>query len=189
MNQFQAYQMFNALRAHFQGKFDFIKYQGKMKVSPQSLQLRKDQYQFAKLAKHPDAKGLCIANFIIHQDYWINDIVGEEGAQNYAGWKKRQESLTYEIQQNISKLDPDFDKNFEVSDNEHPLLYKMWNRGDVCTEFMIVLDSLVRFTPVWNKKMKGDPIWDQAYLIFRRYAPFVSFDKEKMKKLFVERLT
>ena len=187
MNQFEAYQLFSALRAHFNGQYDYVKYRGKMKVSPQNLQMRRDNYQFARLAKCPDPKNLIISNLVANKDVWINTLFSEEGSDIYQSWKKRQESLTYTIMEELKELHEKFDENFITPSNVHPHLLHKFIRGKVSIDLMVILDDLVKFGKVWNKKMVGDPMWDQTYQTMIRYRPFLEYDRDKMRTMIVEK--
>ena len=48
---FESYKLYNALKLHFESKYDAVKYNYKTSVTPNSFFKRKDKYFFAKLAK------------------------------------------------------------------------------------------------------------------------------------------
>ena len=55
MTPVDIYLMYCAMKAHFgKGKYDFVQYEGKTKVSRDSFYKRKDRYFFARLAKKYD---------------------------------------------------------------------------------------------------------------------------------------
>ena len=65
MTPFEAFSMYIALKNHFtQKRFDYLKYNGKSRMTQKSFDKRKDKIFFQKLAKHEDVQGFLIANFI-----------------------------------------------------------------------------------------------------------------------------
>jgi hypothetical protein len=52
----------------------------------------------------------------------------------------------------------------------------------VSLETCIILNDMVHFTKVWDKRM-DDVIWKEFRLKLTKFAGFVIFDKDKMKKI------
>jgi hypothetical protein len=83
-----------------------------------------------KLAKHRDPKNFLVANFI-EGDTWIGSLAYNEQAQNtYTEWLKRTQSLTYIFQNEIEKLNDDFNSNFIIQDGQHPNALKLYLRKE-----------------------------------------------------------
>src|SRR5258708_539129 len=119
MNAFEAYNLFNSLKLHFSSqRYDFFKFNGKIKTTIHAFNKRKDRYFYEKLAKHQDPKNLILANIIDgNLPNWIGDIVKSEDIDRiYQNWLKRQESLSYIYKHDLSKLDKIFDNNFFFDD-------------------------------------------------------------------------
>ena len=51
MNEFDACQLYMALKLHFTTKYDYFKYNGKTKLTVPQFNKRKDKYQFVRLAR------------------------------------------------------------------------------------------------------------------------------------------
>lgn len=184
MNTFQVYELFNALKAHFTTDYDYFKYKGKVNVSPQTLEHRKDKYFFSKLAQKNDPKGYIIANLIDNPNKWIGSFFYDEGQECYKKWQKRIESLTYTIQEECKVLDKDFDKNVVILGHEHPQLLHRYLRGEISLETLIILNEFCHFIGYWNKKLKDDPIWEETFFKLKKYRPFLpKYDKEKIKQV------
>jgi|KBSMisStaDraftv2_1062788.scaffolds.fasta_scaffold514887_2 hypothetical protein len=187
MNQFEAYQMFNALKQHFTSDYDYHKYHGKMNLSPSNFQGRKDKFFFAKLLKHKDPFGLVLSNLIKNSKLWVGELFSEDCQEVYADWNKRQQSLSYSILQETNEMVTNFNDNFVIKEHSHPWLLAQYIRGKVSLELLVILDCLVCFTPQWNKKMAGDPVWNEAYRKMIKYKPFLKYDKEAMRDIFLKR--
>ena len=181
---FEAYKDYLALRNHFNTpNYDYFKYHGKVAGSIASFEKRKDRFFFEKLAKHRDPHGLMVANFICNPKTWINVIAYSEAAsKTYEAWVKRLQSLTYLISEEAKKLDPDFNSNFKVEDGEHPYILKLYLGGQITLETLVVLSDIVSCINYWDKKMSGDPIWEETSLKIKKYRPFVKYDNAKIKQ-------
>jgi hypothetical protein len=188
MTSIEAYQLFSALRLHFQGKYDFIKYKGRM--NPKAIQVgwlkTKSKHQFNKLSKHSDPKGLIISNLLINDQIWINNLSQEI----YFKWKKHIDALSYNFEQELNYVDQRiFDDNFIASHNNHPPLLHNFLRGNISFETLIILNDLLKFTGYWNKKMKGDPIWEEVYRKMVCYKPFVQYNEDIIKGILLRKVS
>jgi len=188
MSAFECYKEYLALKNHFtKPNYDYFRYNGKLKVNSDSFNNRKDKLFFEKLAKHPDVHNFLIANLSDNEKYWIRELAYSEEAENrYKQWLKRQQSLTYVFKQQLGKLDSDFNQNFIVKDNEHPLLLKLFLGNDIDLETLCILLDLTGAKNHWDSKMKYDMIYDSVKLKIEKYTPFIKYDKEKMKKIVLD---
>lgn len=188
MTPFEAYKDYLALRNHFNSPgYDYFKYNGKVSGSLASFEKRKDRFFFEKLAKHRDPHGLMVANFIYNPKTWIKDIAySEDASKTYEAWVKRLQSLTYLITEDAKKLDPNFNSNFKVEDGEHPNILRLYLGGQITLETLVVLCDILGCANYWDKKMEGDPIWEETSLKIKKYRPFVKYNAEKVKKLLLE---
>ena len=99
---FAAFAMFHALKLHFHGSYDYVKYHGKTNVSKDTFSNRKDKYTFYKFSRKyhlDDLRNFYIANFISKEVNWIGDISGPDGEQTYKQWQSRVQRLTYMFEQ------------------------------------------------------------------------------------------
>ena len=191
---FESYKLYNALKLHFETDgYDAIKYHFKTSVKPTSFFKRKDKFFFAKLAKTYglELKEFYIANFKNDVKY-VGDMLNEGGEKYYRDHKKIMESLTYQFQTDINKLnDMDFDINelLKAEDNNHPLIIKLWMQGDILLETVIILDSILGFVERENKRITDTIIWPDIYRKIMKYKPFVKFDRDKCLNLLKDTFT
>ena len=191
---FESYKLYNALKLHFETDgYDAIKYHFKTSVKPTSFFKRKDKFFFAKLAKtyEDELKEFYIANFKNDVKY-VGDMLNEGGEKYYRDHKKIMESLTYQFQTDINKLnDMDIDINelLKAEDNNHPLIIKLWMQGDVLLETVVILDSILGFVERENKRITDTIIWPDIYRKIMKYKPFVKFDRDKCLNLLKETFT
>ncbi len=78
---FAAFAMFHALKLHFTGSYDYVKYNGKTNVSKQSFSIRKDKFTFYRLSRKyslDELRNYYISNFIVQHVNWVGDITGPD---------------------------------------------------------------------------------------------------------------
>ena len=191
---FESYKLYNALKLHFETDgYDAIKYHFKTSVKATSFFKRKDKFFFAKLAKtyEKDLKEFYIANFKNDVKY-VGDMLNEGGERYYRDHKKIMESLTYQFQTDINKLndmDVPFDSLLEAEENNHPLIIKLWMQEEILLETVVILDSILGFVERENKKITDTIIWPDIYRKIMKYKPFVKFDRDKCLNLLKETFT
>jgi len=189
MDPFDTYKLYVALKNHFtQKNYDYFKYNGQVKVKKETFDTRKDKYFFYKLSKRKDISDFLVANFVDgNKDFWVGSIREDAPDAIFIKWKKRQESLTYTFTQDLDKLDPDFDTNFKVEKYGHPLLLRLYLRQDICIETMIILDMMLNYLKVWDRKLGNDIIFQEVYFKINKYRPFMSVDLPKYKSITINK--
>ena len=113
MTPFEAYKLYIAIKQHFSSpSYDFFKYNGKVRVSADNFETRKDKYMFYKLSKRDDAMEYLVAILSQHPNVWVGEMFEPKYEQLYKDYLKKKESLTYTFKNDIDNLLDDFDKNF-----------------------------------------------------------------------------
>jgi hypothetical protein len=168
------------MKAHFdKSDYDFIKYNGKSKVSRDSFYKRNDRVFFVKLTRKykskEDVQDYLLANFLIHPKGWV----GKFDEDNYIQWQRKIQSLSYTFKSEIeSILDKDL---IAVSKNKHPKLLKEYLGKRISLESMVILDSILQFHKVWNVKLEEDYAWKDVYKLMHNYKSFLKFDTKSFK--------
>lgn len=181
---FECFQCYLALKMHFtQEKYDYIKYNGKVKADIASFEKRKDKYMFYSLSKKKDPEKYILANMLENPKMWVGDLLSKEAEKNYLNYVKVEESLTYCYQQDLKKLDENFNSNFVVKNGQRPLLLKLFNMGEVSIHTMVILDKLVNYIPYWDKKLGDNIIWPDSRMKIEKFKPFLTFDEKNLKKV------
>tara|TARA_R110000851_G_scaffold39966_3_gene101099 strand:+ start:8549 stop:9124 length:576 start_codon:yes stop_codon:yes gene_type:complete len=188
MTSFEAFSMYIALKNHFtKKKFDYLKYNGKTRMTHQSFDKRKDKIFFQKLAKHEDVQGFLIANFIKNPKSWIKELVySEEPEREYKSWMKKQQSLTYLFKEDLSKLLKDFNQNLKIENNQHPVVLKLYLGNRISLETLCILIKMTKTDIYFNKNLKDDPLWEEIELKIKKYTPFLQYNEEKLKKIVLD---
>lgn len=189
MNAFEVYRSYLALKQHFtKDGYDYFKYNGKVAARASSFEQRRDRYYFEKLAKQRDPIGFVLANLVNDARAWVGDLISSESAEStYKSWLKRNQSLSYTFTEDLSRLREDFDENFLIEDGKHPPLMKLYLRGEICIESLIILMHLTGCYSRWNKEMEYDPVWKELSLKVRKYQPFIKYDLDKFRKITLDK--
>lgn len=188
---FAAFAMFHALKLHFTGSYDYVKYNGKTNVSKQSFSTRKDKFTFYRLSRKyslDELRNYYISNFIVQQVNWIGDITGPDNEENYKKWQKRIQSLTYQFESDIVHVLDNHNDIFKVESGNYPKLLVETMHGKVAIETLVILNDLLNFFPMWEKKINDDIVWPELKIKCEKYKPFLSYDKNKMKTILQEKI-
>jgi len=189
---FEAFALYNALKTHFtSSSYDFFKYNGKTNVSKDSFMKNKAKYQFYKLSRKyslEQLRNFFLANFIYGDSTWVGEMLGPEGDKAYSKWQKTNQSLTYVFENDIIRLvgNDAPDQMLIVNDGQHPKLLREVMSGTIAIETMVILNDIMNFFPMWNRKISDDIIWPNWRLKCEKYAPFVTYDKVKFKNILKE---
>lgn len=189
MTAFETFKLYVSLKNHFtQKKYDFFLYNGKSRTSQQSFEKRKDKIFFLKLSKHQDVLGFLVSNLIKNNKSWVKELVYSEDAEKvYNNWLKRNQSLTYQFKNDISKIDVDFNNLFKVEQNQHPIIIKMYMSGDISLETFCILLEITNSKKYLDKSLESDIIWEELSLKVKKYTPFIKYDKEKVRKICLDK--
>ena len=191
---YEAFTLYHGLKLHFSGKYDFIKYNGKTNVNKDQFMLRKDKFSFYKLSrkyKREELFGFYISNFLINTNIWVGDLMQDEADQEYKRWLKTQQSLSYIFEQNLNHI---FDlvempeELLKVVDGQYPLLYNEYLQGKVNLETIIILNDIMNFFPMWQKKVTDDIVFPDFITKCEKYKPFLNYDKAKFKSKIKEKI-
>jgi len=197
--------MYMALKHHFDpsSSYDFFKYEGRLRwLTPQKYELRPDKWFCHGLSKlYPD-NATCLfflaSNFFEGNTTWVRDLLSEESKIIFQDKLKIKESLEYEVTQdlNIALAGPDgtlttqaLKDALRVVKGRHPTLLTGALQGSIRKETLIVLNSLIGFLPVWEKKISDTILFPPFKHKCVSYEPFLCIDKKKFQQSFRMRLT
>lgn len=189
MQPFDCYKTYIALKNHFETpSYDYFRYNGKVNASFDSFCARKDKYQFSKLSKKDNVQNYILANFIAQKKIsWVGDLLSEEAETNFKVWQKRQQSLTYIVNEDLSGFD-NLKEVLLVKNNQHPILLKMYLQKKVCIETLIIIDRFTNMFEYWNKNINDPVVWPTVYMLVEKYKPFFKYDKNKFKHMLKEKI-
>jgi len=196
MTPIDCYKTYLAFKNHFSKEsFDYFKYNGKTRATPESFYKRNDRYFFEKMSRQKsddEIKNYFLASFIECDDsqkIWIREIINC-GDQYYDQWSKRTQSLSYNFKQEINSLFTEFDFKdvFVCKMGNHPILLKQHIINKVSIETMVILDHIFNYVQKFDVNLI-DPIWESYSMKIKKYKPFINIDVVPYKKILKETLT
>ena len=192
MTPYQVYIEYLALKSHFSNvKYDYFKYNKKVRASATSFNARSDKYWFEKTSrKYPDKEivNFLVSNFVASDNVsnvWIGEIINS-GERTYVEWMKRQQSLTYLFKEQSEELlsETKLEDAFNCSKG-HPPVLKKFLGGKIGIETLVIYDIIFQFGNVFDTKLM-DPVWETVSLKIRKYKPFLNINVFQYKKLLRE---
>ena len=183
------YLTYCAMKAHFgKGDYDFVKFNGKTKVSRDSFWKRKDRVWFVMLGRKLNSyliqsvEDYLLANFIVETKGYI----GNFNDQNYFDWKDRMSRLETLFKNEATKLFEDGSLDvLKVPDNSHPKLLKEYLGKRVSAETMVILDKIMDYSSKWDTQMEDDMIWPKVKILLNNYKKLLTFDKKECKMILI----
>jgi hypothetical protein len=193
---FAAFALYNSLKLHFtSSSYDYFKYHGKTNVSKDTFMRRKDKYSFYKLSRKyslDELRNFYVANFVYGDSTWVGEMTGPNGEDVYKKWQKISQSLSYKFESDIVRIleqanSPD--ELMTVKSGGYPDLLVGAMQNSISIETLVILNDMMNFFSMWDKKISDDIIWPPFKLKCEKYAPFITYDKVKFKKILKEAIT
>jgi T4 gene Gp59 loader of gp41 DNA helicase len=185
---YETFQLYNALKLHFNGSYDFFKYNGKSNISVDSFEKRKDKYHFYKLSRKytnkEEMKNFLIANFVDNDQLWVGDLLGEGAHQNYLRRQKAIQSISYVFENDIKNIFEGVeDKNalMRCKEGDYPPILLKYLRREIQIETLCVLNKIINCIDVWDDCIIETIRWPGIKRKIMKYQPFVSFDEVRLK--------
>jgi len=190
MTGYETYILYNALKFHFtRENFDFFKYNGKVKTTPEQFENRKDKYHFYKLSRkytdRDDMIQFLTYNFLEKDGLWVGDLLTDEGHKRYSKHKKILQSLSYTFENDCKKLFGETQNPNDLikTNGDYPKLLTMALQRDIEIETLCILNAILNFVPMWNEKIQDTIRWPEFRLKVQKFATFLPRDVVKYKML------
>jgi len=190
IDPYDVYKYYMSMKLHFESdSYEAPKYNYKTSARPQSFFKRRDKYHFAKLGRKFSEPSELIdfftAQFTTSDKTWVGDMLQDE--EKYTEWQKRQQSLTYNFEQDINKLAEEvatFDDIFTISEgNNYPLVIEKYMQEEITLETVVILDRLTGFMRRADKEITETIVWPDVSKRIRKYGLLLRFDMDRMRKV------
>lgn len=192
LSPFEAYCMFQALKLHFTSdSYDYFKYNGKVKVTQEQFNAKRDKYYYHRLCRRYDADQILdfiVANMLANDSQWVGKLLDDDADDLYTNFVKTKQSLSYKFKNDMELIMSTHDNPFKFEDNSYPAILNDYMRGDVAFDTLIILNDITNCFAKFDAKLKGDFLWDKFYFKARKYRPFLTYDKEKIKTILKQQL-
>ena len=189
MTPFQVFSEYLAIKSHFcNPKYDYFKYNKKVRATLTSFNKRSDKYWFEKTSRKYNDKefvDFLVSNFVAAdnpQNLWIGQIINS-GERIYGEWKKRQQSLTYLFKEQSNELFSETKLEDALNCSKgHPTILKKFLSGQLSLETLTIYEKIFHFSKDFDKKLL-DPVWETVSLKLKKYSPFLNIDVFNYKKI------
>jgi len=186
MTGYEAFSTYHTLKLHFTSDYDYFKYNGKCNISRTTFENRKDKYHFYKLSRKYSKEqfvDFVVANLFEDTGIWAGTLLQPEAETIYFSRQKVIQSLAYTFENDCKVIFENCkDPNEALSSNgEHPRLLTMALRKEISPETLIVLNAILQFLPMWNRKITDTIRWPDYQKRLLKYASFLTFDTVKYK--------
>jgi len=186
---YRAYVTFLAIKLHFTSeKYDYFRYHGKVKASPESYSKRRDKSFFRRIQKKyitKDAIEDYLVSNIIQSDtidkFWVTDL-STESHTICSQWLGRVQAMSYLFAQECKQLHDmldDQDQNlkdiFIVERFDLPKIIQMHWSGDVSVEFLAIMLETLGLHAKYDQLLGGSNVllWDDVSAKCKKYIPFL----------------
>jgi hypothetical protein len=194
---FESYKLYLAVWQHFSlsRDYNYFKYKGKLgNITGKAYESRKDKYFFEALGERNkgDLLQYYVANFAHHgsEVVWIGDLHSKESEDVYVDWQKRVQSLSYifeedlkEIREFLTAKGLEFDRLFDIEEDEHPIIFRFVQQRMIEVESYIIMDKILGFSKRIAKDIKDSYIFPSEQYRYDRYAEFLNLDNNKYVKI------
>jgi hypothetical protein len=189
---FEVYQNYLSLKSHFTNpKYDYFKYNKKVRATITSFNRRKDRYFFERTSRKLSDKEIVdflVSNFVASDNpsnLWIGEIINS-GERTYTEWMRRQQSLSYLFKEQSNELFSQTKLEDALNCSKgHPPILKSFLSGKICLETLVIYDKIFGFSKKFDKKLL-DPVWETVSLKISKYAPFLNIDIFQSKRILRE---
>lgn len=194
MTGYEVFGLYQSLKLHFTtDQYDYFKYNGKSHISVNAFENRKDKWHFYKLSRRLQSKDemvdFIVANFVGNENVWVGELLDEQSDIVYRQRQKVIQSLSYTFQNDCERLFSAIDNPNVVLQSEsgdYPVLLTKALRKEIEIETLCILNCILKFVPMWSKKITDTIRWPQYERKILKYTPFVKFDSEKFKSILVK---
>lgn len=198
---FVAYQKYMALKRHFTSDYDYVKYNGKVKIKRETFLKNKQRYMYATFERKHKAvmEEFIVANFVEHEDpskLWIMDLNSDHAEEVYFAWKRRQNSLTQHFADQMGLVEDVINEmgisllTFLTADCK--LLYRMFVARKISLDTLAIMHNFKMPIIAQFDSHVDDPLWNhKTKTLLLNYAPFVKMANKDVIKVLgtIENLT
>ncbi len=197
---FKAWKTYQAMYLHFTGSYDYFKYYGNASWGT-IASMEKSFAKFENQTGFSWQRGFFTSlgkKYVIELDliyYYLSQITRgkmyptEFLDDYYDEYRIKMESFTLHLQRNM-KVIVEYMKEYDMKFNElfvcrginHPPILKLLLGGDISLETFTVLDIILGFTKIVDKKLI-DPIWRDQKTLCYNYKPFLEVNVNEKRRL------
>lgn len=189
MNGFQVFSLTIAIRNHFSlDSYDFFRYNGKVNVSRDKFEQRKDRFHFNKLShiyREGEILDLLVANFRENPKIWALELLEKPAKDRLLKMVGLRQRIAYAFGNELQILFGKSSNPFKIRGGQNPDILTCFYREEISYETFIILDDLIGFSGKFES-LDDQILWRKKTQLINKYKPFFTYDKERMKTIFVD---
>lgn len=185
---YSAYTLFIALRFHFTtDSYDFVKYNGKTKVTKDSFMKRTDRYQFYKLSKKDDPFGRIISGLIVKPNLWITDLLEHDHERVYHEWKHRTDNILQTMESDFEHLHPILVDNVRCVNGETPYCVEQYLKKKISLETLTLLLVSTKTLEPLIQSVRDHFLAVPLLKTCKKYDAVLPYDRDDVKAFFLKK--
>ncbi len=181
------YMMHLALKQHFTSKYDFFKYNGRIKIFGKRRQNSDHVYsRLSKSLQTDDVQPFLVAHMLQDPNQWIGTMIGSDV------WPEQKKKLLrlHEIYVKDLKTIVEFCVEHEydtlqqvfTSGRHYPIVVKLCQQGYIELETVVILNRIIDFMAEANEDFGDDIIFEGFADRLKNYDPFVRVHMDRYMK-------
>lgn len=192
MTGYEAFSLYHVLKLHFTTDYDYFKYNGKSNISIESFEKRRDKYHFYKLSRKYDTeeyKEFLVSNFFVDEKTWAGSLLADDAHDAHMERLATIQALSYHFKNDCAYIAEQGSINDLLhTDGEYPKLLDMLLYAEIKDETLCILNSLMGFMPMWQRKISDTIRYPNLHRKFIKYTPFIMFDRAKFREIALKEL-
>jgi hypothetical protein len=198
MEPYEIYITYLSLCNHFKhggDKYNFIRFNGKVKASRSSFEKRND-YKMFRVAKFKDVRDflatfLCFVSLNRGSIPSISDVLmlKQNEPLKIRKWHSKIESITTNMIIDLNKLRIYTLKDILLPSNGYPKLLESWLHGHISAETVLCVITSSKIDVVWDTIYTNNiykELYTQHIRTLRAYSYFVNLDTDKITEKWLE---
>jgi len=187
MKIFEFYEMYTALKAHFETNYNFVKYHGKIHLSVSNFERRKDVIFFKKWSKQftkKEAAQFITAN-LLYDVKWIGDFTKE----NLSKFRNQLENISYTFSNDLDKmiLECELSDNslqfwFICANGNHPPIVQWYLQDKLAIETLIILNHFLKLFEKFDENVSDTVFWPMIKTKCLKYEQLLQFSSSHWEK-------
>ena len=184
MDEYSLFKTYVALKTHFTvDEYDFLKYDGKVRITEVSFKKRKDYMMFYKASEWIPQRivvPFLVSHFITLNNFTIHFVLDNpiKSQKIYSSWKQRTENI-YDLYQSDLKTIAKESKYswkdcIKQSNEDYPLLFKLVTSYKISPETSCLLDDLFHQSSKTYNGLEEDVLFQSMNLKYRKYRIFLN---------------
>lgn len=187
---YSLYLTYISLKNHFTTiKYDFHKYQGKVKQTYENFAKRKDFITFSKLAgmiEKEEILPFLVAQFVENQHITPAKILEQpiKAQKAYERWLERLDSVERTYKQDLKtlaqKTNGSWRELLKQENTDYPFLFKLVSSKQISPETYCLLDGLFHQTEMGYQGLDKDSLFKALNLKYRKYRKFLDVSDDEL---------